>query len=155
VVKELVFRLQSKSELEILIDRMEERIELREASSDIGLGFILCNIDRSLEIQVHPKKEGESFEIIVKTSDDGLENITKTIFGEPEKETVKDASILDIAEFLADLPNNTKEPEIKEMLKDKFELSDSKYEFYKNLILKQGNRINARTYLKDAAERFS
>lgn len=155
MVKELVFRLQSKSELEALIDRLEERVDLRKASSDVGLGFSLCNNDRSLDIQVHPKKEGELFEIIVKTSDDDLELITKTIFGEPEKEIVKDASILDIAEFLADLPNNTKEPVIKELLKEKFELSESKYEYFKNLILKQGNRIDARTYLKNAAKRFN
>ncbi|NHK30000.1 MAG: hypothetical protein FK730_01525 [Asgard group archaeon] len=154
MVKELVFRLQSKLELETLIDKLEERVELRKASSDVGLGFSLCNDNRSLEVQVHPKKEGELFEIVIKTSDDDLETIAKAIFGEPEKETVKDASILDIAEFLAELPNNTKEPEIKELLKSKFELTDYKYEYFKNLILKQGNRSNARAYLKNAAERF-
>lgn len=85
MVKELVFRLQSKLELETLIDKLEERVELRKASSDVGLGFSLCNDNRSLEVQVHPKKEGELFEIVIKTSDDDLETIAKAIFGEPEK----------------------------------------------------------------------
>jgi hypothetical protein len=157
VVKELVFRLNSKSELESLIDRLEECIELREASlgkDEDDFGFSLCNDNRSFEVNVHPKTGGDLFEIVIKTYDDHLETIAKSIFGEPERETVKDSSILDIAEYLAELPVNTKREDVKELVKTKFDISDKKFETFKRLILKQATRVNARTYLKNAAERL-
>ncbi|NHJ49205.1 MAG: hypothetical protein FK733_15560 [Asgard group archaeon] len=157
MVKELVFRLNSKSELESLIDKLEERIELRKASLDDedDFGFSLCNDNRSFEVNVHPKTGGDLFEIVIKTNDDHFETITKSIFGEPEREIAKDSSILDIAEYLAELPVNTEREDVKDLVKTKFDLTDQKYENFKNIILKQATRVDARTYLKNAAERLN
>jgi hypothetical protein len=154
VVKELFFRLHSKSELESLIDRLEEKVVLRKASLDDGLAFSLCNENKSFEVNVHPKKGGDHFELIIKTNNDDLEEIAKQIFGDPQREIVKDSSILDIAEFLAELPSNTNRDNVRELVKEKFELTDNKYEFFKNMIIQQATRDNARSYLKDAAERL-
>ncbi|MGC9780722.1 MAG: hypothetical protein HZR80_15885 [Candidatus Heimdallarchaeota archaeon] len=154
MVKELVFHLNSNTEVETLLDRLEERVDLKKASLEDSFGYSLRNDDRSLEIQVFPKQGGEHFEVVVRTWNDKHETLSKQIFGKPKKETMKDASILDIAEYIAELPQDYSEIKIKKMLKEKFELNDDKFLYFKEMILKQGSRDNARDYLKNAAERF-
>ena len=154
MVKELVFHLNSNTEVETLIDRFEERVSLRKASIEDSFGYSLRNDDRSLEIQIIPKKGGEHFDIIVRTWNDDHELLSKQIFGEPKRETMKDASILDVAEFIAELPQEKSEDEIKDLLKVKFDLTEEKISYFIDMILKQGSRDNARQYLRNAAERF-
>lgn len=146
--------MNSNTEVETLLNRFEERVELKKDSLEDCFGYSLRNDDRSLEIQVFPKQGGEHFEIIIRTWNDDHETLSKQIFGEPKKEIMKDASILDVAEYIAELPRDYSETEIKNLLKEKFDLTDDKYQYFKEMILKQGSRDNARDYLKNAAERF-
>ncbi len=152
--KELVFRLNSKAEVETLIDRLEEEVSLQRGSLDISFGYILRNEDRSLELQVLPKKEGELFEIIVHLKSDDLEELTKQIFGEPQKEIAKDASILDVAEFIVDLPVEISDMEIKNLVKEKFNLDECKYDYFKDIIIRHSINENARNDFKHAAKRL-
>ena len=154
MVKELIFHLNSNTEVETLLDRFEEKVSLRKASLEDSFGYSLRNDDRSLEIQVLPKKGGEHYDVIVRTWNDDHEVLSKQIFGEPTRETMNDASILDVAEFIAELPQDQSEDEIKVLLKDKFDLTDDKIQYFIDMILKQGSRVNAREYLKNAANRF-
>ena len=66
MAKELIYNFRSNSEVEVLIDKLEERVEVRKANLDEELGYSLHNEDRSLEIQILPKFEGEEYEVIVK-----------------------------------------------------------------------------------------
>lgn len=146
--------LNSDSELETLIDKLEEQIEIRKASLDEGLGFSLRNEDRSLEIHIFPKNTGENFQVIAKTHAERLENIIIQIFGEPLKVIQKDASIMDIAEFIVDLPNNHTKEEILSLTKKKFGIDESKLRFFTKMIIKQASRKNPREYLQQAAEKL-
>ncbi len=154
MVKELVYNIDSKTHVETLLDRLEEKIELKEASFDEALGFCLRDDKLSFEVQVLPKREGEFFELSFRLNDKKNEVFVKEIFGHPKKEYIKDASIMDIAEFIAKLPKDIDENEIFELLKTQFNLSEIKYNEFKKMIIKQGTRFNARKYLKDAAKRL-
>ena len=149
-----MFRLNSNTEVESLIDRLEERVELQKGSLDIGFGYILRNDKRTLEIHVLPKREGELFEVIVHTKSDYLEELSKQIFGKPEREVVKDASILDVAEFIVDLPDSI-DSAIGEMVREKFDLDEDKYEYFKEIIIKQSANENARSDFRNAAKRLA
>ena len=154
MAKELIFNFGSDSEVETLIDKLEERIPIKKASLDEGLGYSLRNEDRTLEIRILPKFEGEEYEVIVKAHNDRLENLSTQIFGQPKRVVMKDASILDVAEYIAELPNSITEDEIKDCLVEKFGLDKEKVNFFIQLILKQASRENAREYLIEAAKRF-
>lgn len=155
MAKELVYNFKSNSEVEVLIDKLEERIDIRKASLDEELGYSLHNEDRSLEIQILPKYEGEEYEVIVKAHNDRLENLSKQIFGTPKREAVKDASILDVAEFIAELPTNTSKEEINELLVERFSLEEDKLNSFIQLIIKQASRENAREYIIEAAKKLA
>ena len=154
MVKELIYNFGSDSEVETLIDRLEERVNIKKASLDEGLGYSLRNEDRTLEIRILPKYEGEEYEVIVKAHNDRLENLSTQIFGRPKRVAMKDASILDVAEYIAELPENITEDEIKHCLVEKFGLDIAKVNFFIQLIIKQATRDNAREYLLEAAKRF-
>ena len=154
MAKELTYNFKSNSEVEVLIDKLEERIEIRKANLDEELGYSLHNEDRSLEIQILPKFEGEEYEVIVKAHNNRLENLSKQIFGTPKREAVKDASILDVTEYIAELPTNTSKIEIEELLIEKFSLDEDKLNFFIQLIIKQASRENAREYIIEAAKRL-
>lgn len=154
MAKELIYTFNSDLEVETLIDRLEEKVEIRKASLDEGLGYSLRNDDRSLEIHIVPKQEGELFEVVVKTKNDNLENISKEIFGDPKKEAYKDASIMDVAEFIMDLPDSINFEELCKALKERFILDDEKLEFFIKTIIKQASKFTARDYLKKAAKKI-
>ncbi len=154
MAKELIYNFKSDSEVEALIDKLEERVEIRKANFDEELGYSLRNEDRSLEIHILPKYEGEEYEVIVKAHNNYLEELSKQIFGTPKRETVQDASILDVAEYIADLPTNSSEAEIKGFLVERFSLDDDKLNFFIQLIIKQASRENAREYIIEAAKRL-
>lgn len=154
MAKELIYNFKSDSEVEVLIDKLEERIEIRKANLDEELGYSLHNEDRSLEIQILPKYEGEECEVIVKTHTNHLEELSKQIFGTPKREAVQDASILDVAEYIAELPTNTSKLETKDILVERFNLDEDKLNFFIQLIIKQASRENAREYIIEAAKRL-
>ncbi|MHA1155117.1 MAG: hypothetical protein ACTSQK_03330 [Candidatus Heimdallarchaeota archaeon] len=155
MAKELIYIFKSNSEVEVLIDKLEERIEVRKANLDEELGYSLRNEDRSLEIQILPKYEGEECEVIIKAHNDRLENLSRQIFGKPKREAVKDASILDVAEFIAELPTNTSNTEINEFLVERFSLDEDKLNSFIQLIIKQASRENAREYIIEAAKKLA
>jgi len=155
LAKELIYIFKSNSEVEVLIDKLEERIEVRKANLDEELGYSLRNEDRSLEIQILPKYEGEECEVIIKAHNDRLENLSRQIFGKPKREAVKDASILDVAEFIAELPTNTSNTEINEFLVERFSLDEDKLNSFIQLIIKQASRENAREYIIEAAKKLA
>ncbi len=155
MAKELIYNFKSNSEVEVLIDKLEERVEVRKANLDEELGYSLRNEDRSLEIQILPKYEGEEYEVIIKAHNDRLENLSRQIFGKPKREAVKDASILDVAEFIAELPTNTSKTEINEFLVERFSLDENKLNFFIQLIIKQASRENAREYIIEAAKKLA
>ena len=155
MAKELVFRLPSDSAVESLIDRLEEKIELREASLNDSLRYGFRNEDRSFELIVFPMKEGELCEVIVKTTNEQLEELSKEIFGTPIKESNNDASFLDVTEFIAELPRDTETQEVFLLVKEKFDINDEKLHFYTQMILKKASQDSARDYLKQAADRLS
>lgn len=154
LAKELIFNFKSDSEVETLIDRLEEQIEIRRASLDEDLGYCLRNDDRSLEIQILPKQEAESFDIIVKAHNERVESISKQIFGKPKRESAKDASILDVAEFISELSKEFTRIEICNLVKKKFCLKDKKLNFFTKMIIRQASKADARVFLKIAAERL-
>ena len=151
LAKELIYKFNSDSEVETLIDRLEEQIDIRRASLDEELGYSLRNEDRSLEIRILPKQEAESFDIIVKAQNERVENLSRQIFGTPKKESYKDASIMDIAEFIADLSKEYTQEEICSLLKEKFNFDDKKLNFFTKMIIKQAKKADARDYLRKAA----
>ncbi|MHA1356139.1 MAG: hypothetical protein ACTSXA_02445 [Candidatus Heimdallarchaeota archaeon] len=155
MAKELVFRLPSDSAVESLIDRLEEKVELREATLNDSLRYSFRNEDRTFELQVFPMKEGELNEIIVKTTNDQLEDLSKEIFGKPIRESNSDASFLDVTEFIAELPRDTETDEVFLLVKEKFDINDEKLTFYTSMILKKASQESARDYLKQAAMRLS
>ncbi|MHA1461698.1 MAG: hypothetical protein ACTSQ0_01280 [Candidatus Heimdallarchaeota archaeon] len=155
MAKELIYNFKSNSEVEVLIDKLEERVEVRKANLDEELGYSLRNEDRSLEIQILPKYEGEECEVIIKAHNDRLENLSRQIFGKPKREAVKDASILDVAEFIAELPTNTSNTEINEFLVERFSLDEDKLNSFIQLIIKQASRENAREYIIEAAKKLA
>jgi len=155
LAKELIYNFKSNSEVEVLIDKLEERVEVRKANLDEELGYSLRNEDRSLEIQILPKYEGEECEVIIKAHNDRLENLSRQIFGKPKREAVKDASILDVAEFIAELPTNTSNTEINEFLVERFSLDEDKLNSFIQLIIKQASRENAREYIIEAAKKLA
>jgi len=151
LAKELVFRLPSDSAVESLIDRLE----LREATKNDSLRYSFRNEDRSFELQVFPMMEGEVCEVIVKTTDDQLEELSKEIFGTPTRELNADASFLDVTEFIAELPRDTTTHEVFHLVKEKFDINDEKLNFYTKMILKKASQESARDYLKLAADKLS
>jgi len=153
LVKELIYSIDSKTHVDTLIDRLEEKIELKKASFDEALGYYLRDNKSSFEIHILPKK-GEFFELNFRLKNIENELFVKEIFGIPQKEYVKDASILDVAEFIAKLNLDKSENEIYDLVKTHFNLSKTKYDSFIKLIIKQGSRFNARKYLKDAAKRL-
>lgn len=155
MAKELVFRLQSDSAVESLIDRLEERIELWEATQNDSLRYSFRNKDRSFELLVFPMKEGELCEIIVKTTDEQLEELSKEIFGQPIRESNADASFLDVTEFIAELPREIEIKEVFDLVKEKFDISEEKLQFYTKMILRKASQETARDYLKQAADKLS
>ncbi len=155
MAKELIYNFKSDSEVEVLIDKLEERVEIRKANLNQELGYSLHNEDRSLEIRILPKYEGKEYEVIVKAHNNHLEELSKQIFGTPKRETVQDASILDVAEFIADLPSNSSELKIKALLVEQFNLDKEKLNFFTRLIIKQASRENAREYIVKAAKRLT
>lgn len=154
LAKELIYNFKSDSEVETLIDRLEEQIEIRRASLDEDLGYSLRNDDRSLEIQILPKQEAESFDIIVKAQNERVEHISKQIFGKPKRESAKDASILDVAEFISELSKDFTRIEICNLVKKRFSLNDKKLNFFVKMIIKQASKADARDFLRIAAERL-
>ena len=151
----MVFRLQSDSEVESLIDRLEEKVELIKASHNDALDYSFRNENRSFELVVYPLKEGEICEVIVKTTDEQLEELSKEIFGKPQRVSNSDASFLDVTEFIADLPRDTETSEVFNLVKEKYDINDEKLRFYTKMILKKASQESARDYLKQAAERLS
>ena len=141
--------------MESLIDRLEEKIELREASQNDSLTYGFRNEDRSFELIVHPLQEGEICEVIVKTTNDQLEELSKDIFGKPTRESNADASFLDVTEYIADLPINIEPSEALQLVKEKFDINDEKLQFYTKTILRKASQASAREYLKQAAKRIS
>ncbi|MBD3189984.1 MAG: hypothetical protein GF308_05050 [Candidatus Heimdallarchaeota archaeon] len=154
MAKELIFRFKAESEVESLIDDLEEQIDIQKRllGEEIGLNF--WNIDRSLELRVIPKQKGKFFEIIVRTKTNELEELIKTIFGIPRKEKIIAASILDIAELIADLPERKTEREIREIVQERFGIPNEKFNRYKVLIMQQATRENSRSFIKRAADKF-
>ena len=155
MAKELVFRLPSDSAVESLIDRLEEKVELREATQNDSLRYSFRNEDRSFELQVFPMKEGELSEIIVKTTSDQLEDLSKEIFGKPIRESNSDASFLDVTEFIAELPQDIETQDVFQLVKEKFDINDEKLQFYTKMILRKASQESARDYLKQAADKLS
>ncbi|MHA1742953.1 MAG: hypothetical protein ACTSV6_01725, partial [Candidatus Heimdallarchaeota archaeon] len=149
--KEMIFRLSSKHVLDTLLAELEEQIKLEKDSMDEGLGFSLRNADRSLHLQVFPMKEGELFEVAIKTNSKELEAIIKQVFNQPAKERIIDASFLDVVEFIAKLPDNFSHEELKQLLDEQFNLSEEKIAYFGDLILKQAKLPNAREEFKQAA----
>ncbi|MBN1330429.1 MAG: hypothetical protein JXA54_13225 [Candidatus Heimdallarchaeota archaeon] len=154
MVKELIYNIDSKINVETLLDKLEDKIDLKKASFDEALGYCLRDTTSTFELHVFPKREGEFYELNFRLKNKKNERFVKEIFGTPKKEFMKDASIMDIAEFIAELPLDKSENEIFELMKLKFNLSEKKYLSFKKLIIKQGSRINTRKYLKDAAKRL-
>lgn len=151
----MVFRLPSDSAVESLIDRLEEKLDLREANLNDSLRYGFRNADRSFELIVFPMKEGELCEVIVKTTNDQFEKLSKEIFGIPIRESNADASFLDVTEFIAELPSDTEREEVFQLVKEKFDIKDEKLHFYSQMILKKALQDSARDYLKQAADRLS
>ncbi|NHJ88109.1 MAG: hypothetical protein FK734_21770 [Asgard group archaeon] len=154
MVKELVFHLNNKTNLESLIDKLEERVVLQKADLDTELGFGLLTGDRALNVRIIPKSGNDDFHVIAQVKKDEYEVIVKNVFGNPIREIIKDASILDIAEFIADLPEDIPNNEIKNLIKEKFKINDLKYSHFKKIIIKQAARSDSKPHYKQAAERL-
>lgn len=150
----MIFRCKAESEVETLIDALEEKIEIQERTLGEEVGLNFWNKDRSLELRVIPRQQGKFFEIIVRTKTNELEKLVKTIFGIPKKEKIISASILDIAKLIADLPERKSEQEIRELVQERFGIPNEKFNSYKLLILKQATRKNSGSFIKRAAEKF-
>lgn len=150
----MVYRLNSKYAIEVLIDKIEEKIAMSKRSVEEGFGLRYQDQAKTLEIQVFPKKSGEKFEVIINSASFENEQILKEILGEPYKEVIKDASFFDIVEFIADLPDNISEKKIRKLLKKKYQLSDRRYKYYKQLIKEKSPTNISREYLIAAAKKL-
>ena len=146
--------MNNKTNLESLIDKLEERVILQKAEIDAELGFGLLTDDKALNVRVLPKSGNDDFHIIAQIKKDEYEILVKTIFGTPVRETIKDASILDVAEFIADLPEDIPNHEIRIMIKEKFKINDLKYLHFKKTIIKQAARSDSKPHYKQAAKRL-
>lgn len=154
MVKELIFRLDSKSLLESHLDKLDEHIILEKYSLAGELGYTLKNEERTLELQVLPLYGGDNFELCIHTEVDSIEDLIKDIFGTPERELSKDASILDVAEFISNLKNNITHEDIDAQVIERFDLELSKYQYFKKMIIKQSEKDNAREEFISAAKKM-
>jgi hypothetical protein len=152
--KELTYRFKNNSEIESLLNRLEEETEVVEDSMDEGLGHSFRDKNHTFEMQILPLKKGEFYEIIIRTRNSLSEALIKKIFGQPIREAKKDASILDVAEYISDLPNNISSGELDQLIIEKFSLNKRKINLYKKLIIKQSTKETTRKELLIAAKRF-
>ena len=154
MAKELIFRFKSDFEIEALIDDLEEQLEVKKRPLVEEVGTSLWNEDRTFELRTRPRDKGKFCEVFIRVKTANLEILAKEIFGEPIHERNVSASILDVVELIAELPDNQSQENIREIVKDKFGLEDEKFNAYKMMILKQAKRNNTR-YFHRAAEKLS
>ncbi|TFG01618.1 MAG: hypothetical protein EU542_06650 [Promethearchaeota archaeon] len=154
MVKELIYRFKDNSEIEVIINRLEEEVDEEfEQGIDEGVTSYFHNNNRSLEIHVFPRNSGELFEASILTRSSEMEIVTKKILGAPIKERFKDASILDVAELIAELPEDTSDDEIQKAIENNLGIK-KKYSFFRRMIKKMGKKKNAPNYLRDAARKL-